>query len=318
MEDLNEKGEEISPDNLTARLLWPDAALGQPTIGTRKTIQAIDRKALLEHFTRYYTPPNTVIAVTGQVSRSSVLAAARQHFGDWHGPAEGAPRPCPYRPVAGGAEAVWVSDSDSQISLQFAFRTPGRDSRQGLHLRLLRRILSWGGTSRLMLQLRERLGLTYNVEANLALYAECGCLVIDLAVVPENAVQAFAEVLKVVEDLCAEPVPAEELERIVQGYLFDLDFSLDHTEDPAVRYGWGTLVGYRRTLAEDRRDLTTVTSAELLQTARDLFVPGALKVAVVGPWRKKEKKAMEKLLQGFRNPKVADLSRSGSSCTESS
>jgi len=299
-EDFNEQGEQISPDNLTAALLWPDLPLGMPTIGTRESIRAIDRPALVAFHRAYYTPANTVIAVTGRVRRSAVLAAVQCHFGAWQGALPAAAAAGLATPDAGGAASVWVHDSDSQVGLQFAFRLPGRASEHAVALRLLRRVLSWGGTSRLMLHLRERLGLTYNVEANLALYDDCGVLAVDLSVAPENTVTAAREVLAVLEELCREPVPADELARVVQGYLFDLDFSLDHTEDPAVRYGWGTLVGYRRTLADDRRELAATGSAALLRSARELFVPGALKVAVVGPWKEKDRKAVEGLLREFR------------------
>ena len=299
-EDLNEKGEQISPDNLTAALLWPDLPLGQPTIGSRESIRAVDRAALQGHHRRFYSPANTVITVSGRVRRSAALEAVTRHFGAWQGPAAPAVVPGLAAADAGGAESVWVQDSDSQVSLQLAFRLPGRLSANAVPLRLLRRVLSWGGTSRLMLHLRERLGLTYNVEASLALYADCGVLAVDLAVNPENTVTAAREVLAVVDELCREPVPEEELQRMVQGYLFDLDFSMDHTEDMAVRYGWGTLVGYCRTLAADRHELAAATSAALLASARQLLVPGALKVAVVGPWKEKDRKAVEALLGKFR------------------
>lgn len=300
-EDLNEKGEQISPDNLTAALLWPGLPLGRPTIGSRDSIRAIDRTALLAHHHRYYTPANAVIAVTGRVRRSAVLDAVGQHFAAWQG-AKPAPAPGGLAGADGECpESVWAYDSDSQVSLQFAFRLPGRDSVHAVALRLLRRVLSWGGTSRLMLHLRERLGLTYNAEANLALYGDCGVLAVDLAVNPENTAVAAREALQVITELCRDPVPEEELRRVVQGYLFDLDFSMDHTDDLAIRYGWGTLVDYCRTLAADRRDLAAATSRTLLETARELLVPGALKVAVVGPWKKRDRKAVEELLRDFRN-----------------
>jgi predicted Zn-dependent peptidase len=299
-EDLNEHGRQISPDNLTAALLWPDSSLGKPTIGTRQTITAIDRQDLIEHHRRYYTPGNTVIAVSGRVGHDEVLTACNRHFAAWQGDPVPPPSPGRAEPDPGLPESSWVHDSDSQITMQLVFRLPGRRAPHAVPLRLLRRILSWGGTSRLMLHLRERLGLTYHVEANLTLYDECGCLGIDLAVAPENAVTALHETLVILEDLCREPVPDEELQRMVQGYLFDLDFSRDHPDDPAVRYGWGTLVGYLRTLAEDRREMTATTAADLLTTARELLVPGALKAAVVGPWRPEDREAMEARLHRFR------------------
>ena len=61
----------------------------------------------------------------------------------------------------------WVRDAGSQISLQLAFLLPGRQSEHAVPLRILRRLLGWGGMSRLMLRLREELGLTYAVDADL-------------------------------------------------------------------------------------------------------------------------------------------------------
>ena len=49
----------------------------------------------------------------------------------------------------------------------------------------------------LFMDLREELGLTYNVEANLSQYADCGVISIDLAVAPENLVLAVREVIEV-------------------------------------------------------------------------------------------------------------------------
>jgi predicted Zn-dependent peptidase len=165
---------------------------------------------------------------------------------------------------------------------------------------VLRRILSWGASSRLMLNLRERLGLTYHVDAGLTLYDDCGCLTVDIALNPANLVTAVRELLAIFEDLCEKPVNEEELGRTVQSYLYDLDFSRDHPDEMSVRYGWGELVGYLRTVQDDRRDITAVTPQDLFATSREFFTAKALKVAVIGPWRKKDRPAVEKLLAGFR------------------
>jgi predicted Zn-dependent peptidase len=151
-----------------------------------------------------------------------------------------------------------------------------------------------------MLRLRETLGLTYSVEANLSLFEECGCFTIDLSLAPNNLVQAVQEVLSIVDDLCTKPVGDEELQRVVRSYRYDLDFSRDHTEDMSVRYGWGELVDHLRTLEQDRQDIATITPKLLLDTAGSLFLPGDLKLAVVGPFRAADRKTVEKILEGFR------------------
>ncbi len=299
LEDLNEKGEDVSPDNHTAALLWPGHPLSVPTIGTEQSLSSIAEDDLRAYHRHYYTPTNTVIAVTGRVRHQQVVAAVQKAFGSWQGPRPA--RPLPVQPAAETAtpELCWVKDSDSQVNIQLAFRTPGRHAENTAALRVLRWILSWGGTSRLMLHLREHLGLTYNVEANLSLYEETGCLAIDLSVAPENLVEAVKETLKVVEDLRRQLVPEEELAGVTQSYRFDLDFSRDHTEAMATRYGWGELTGYLRTLEQDRREVCSVTPEQVREAASTLLTPGALKAALVGPWSARDRKKVEDIVAGF-------------------
>jgi predicted Zn-dependent peptidase len=300
LEDINEKGEEINPDNLTARLLWPGTSLALPTVGTRESIHNIGLEHLRRHHESFYRPDNTVIAVAGPVSREELLAAVEAEFGGWR---KKGPRTAPSRLPAFDdqePESVWVLDSGSQVSLQLAFRVPHRHSPHAVPLRVLRRVLSWGASSRLMLNLRERLGLTYHVEAGLTLYDDCGCLTVDISLNPANLVTAVRELLVIFQDLCDEAVGEEELGRAVQSYLYDLDFSRDHPDEMSVRYGWGELVDYLRTLQDDRRDIAAVTPQALFATSREFFTAKALKVAVVGPWRKKDRAEVEKLLTGFR------------------
>jgi len=163
----------------------------------------------------------------------------------------------------------------------------------------LRRVLSGSGASRLMLRLRETLGLTYAVEANLALLADTGAFSVDLAVAPENLIPAVREILAIFADLRRQPVGDEELSRVVQNFLFDLDFSRDHPDDMAGRYGWGETVNFLRTIGEDRRDIQAVTADDLQRAARDLFVPAALKLAAVGPLKARDRREVEKLLAGY-------------------
>lgn len=300
LEDFNERGEEINPDNLTSHRLWPGHPLGRPTIGNRDSLATIDAVGLQRHHSRYYAPANVVIAVAGGVERAAVIAAVTAAFGDWQG--RPSPRPLPWTEpstAVAGPEVVWVRESDSQIGLQFAFRLPGRRQGPQMPLRLLRRILSGSGTSRLVLRLREELGLTYNVEANLTLFDDSGCLSVDLAIAPESLAEAASEVLQVLDRLRREAVGGEELERVKRSYLYDLEFSRDHADEMAVRYGWGELTGGLRTLEDDRSELGAITAGQLLTTAAQAFDPCRLKVAVVGPYTEPERKRVTAIIAAF-------------------
>jgi predicted Zn-dependent peptidase len=108
------------------------------------------------------------------------------------------------------------------------------------------------------------------------------------------------ELLEIFADIRRRPPEERELSRVIRTYLYDLEFSRDHTDDMAMRYGWGELVGYLRTLEEDRRAIAAITPEDLHATARELFSPSRLKVVVVGPCRRTHRSRVTRLLEEYR------------------
>jgi len=295
MGDLNESGRQINSDNIVASLLYPKHPLGLPTVGNRPAIERLTLRQLKQHHATYYIPKNAVLTVAGPVEHELVVAAAEQHFGQWHGTS--APKPKPWTDFSGTNRPLrWVRDAGSQVSLQLAFLLPGRSSDQAVNLRVLRRLLGWGGMSRLMLRLREELGLTYAVDAALALYADAGTLSIDLAVTTENLDKATTAILEIVTELHTTEVDDDELDHILNCYRCDLDYSRDQVDEMALRYTWGELTGSSRTIADDLAGIDTVSAAGLRQTARELLTPTNLRGAVVGPYRTRDRKSVEKIV----------------------
>lgn len=298
-EDFNEQGVQINPDNLMAELLWPGHPLGRSLIGTEQTISAIDLDQLRQFYRTHYTPENLVLCCCGPLDRAELLQQVEAEFGDWQGEAVPLPLPAPHsRP--NGPQTTWVKDSDSQVSVQLAFRLPGRDDPRSLHLRVLCRLLTWGGSARLTTRLREELGLTYAIDANCSLMADTGYLSVDLAVRPENLRSAIRELLLVLKDMRRTPVSHTELDGTIRSYLFDLDFSRDQPESQTIRYGWGLQADYLRTLDGERRELQQITPELLQQTICDLLRVEQLNLVVIGPWEKSDRPEVEKLLQEFQ------------------
>jgi predicted Zn-dependent peptidase len=299
MGDLNETGRQINSDNIVASLLYHNHPLGQPTVGSRPAIERLTLRQLQQHHATYYTPHNAVLTVAGPVDHQQVVAAAKEHFGQWRG--DGVPAPKPWTDfTATDRQLRWVRDAGSQVSLQLAFLLPGRDSEHAVNLRVLRRLLGWGGMSRLMLRLREELGLTYAVDAALALYADAGTLAIDLAVSAENLGKATTAILEIFTELHTNEVDDDELDHILNCYRCDLDYSRDQVDEMALRYTWGELTGSSRTIADDLAGIDTVSAAGLRQTARELLTPTNLRGAVVGPYRTRDRKSVEKIIADWQ------------------
>jgi len=296
-EDFNEQGIEINPDSQMARLLWPGTSLAQPTIGNLEVLASMDAQSLRDYHKRFYTPHNCVVAVAGKAEPEAVFAAAEDHFCNWQGPVSR--NVAKLGDVTAGEKSIWVKDSASQLTVQLAFPLPGRGSDHDLNLRILRRLLSGGVTSRLMLRLRETLGLTYNIEANLTMLDETGALVVDFMVSPENLTEAMQEVFKIFVDLRNDTILPDEFNRVIRNYLYDLDFSQDHPDEMVTRYGWGEIVNFVRDMEVDRQAIMAVTASELTASARECLDPEECRLVVVGPYRRADQKKTELLLQDF-------------------
>ncbi|MBT1073291.1 M16 family metallopeptidase [Pelotalea chapellei] len=296
-EDLNERGEEINTDTIASRLLWPRHPLGMPTIGTLESIAATSREDLAEHMRRFYVPKSAVVVVAGPVRSHEVFTAAMEVYGDWQGQEQPTVVPVTKRHLA--PQMRFVRDSDSQINLQLAFLGISRVDRHFMSQRLLRRLLAGGGSSRLHLRLREQLGIVYSVEGSIGAYDETGCLAFDLSTAPETLVQAVEVVLEEMIRITSVPVPAAELDRVRQSYIYDLEYSRDSAYEMGGRYGWGELMQVVRNIEEDQQEANGVTADDLLETARLVCAPENLRLVAVGPWKNGMKKQVREVVERY-------------------
>ena len=297
-EDLNEQGEEVNPDTIVSRLLWPRHPLGMPTIGTMESIAAIERADLEGHLEKYYVPSNAVLVVSGPVKNRAVIDAAETCFGEWSDTAIPATPLVTVRQFS--PQIRCVQDSDSQMNLQLAFLGFARNDRRFMALRFLRRLLAGGGSSRLHLRLREELGIIYSVDGAIGAYDETGCLAFDLSTAPDTLLHAVEATFEELLRITTVPVPDDELERIRNSYIFDLEFSRDSAYEMGGRYGWGELMGVVRSIEEDQSEARRVISADLQDTARALLHPDNLRLVAVGPWKRGMKKKIRELVERYQ------------------
>jgi predicted Zn-dependent peptidase len=297
-EDLNEQGDEVNPDTIVSRMLWPRHPLGKPTVGTLESIAAIELSDIEGHLKNYYVPSNAVLVVSGPVKNRVVLTAARECFGAWPDKQVPAAHLVTLRQFL--PQVCCVMDSDSQMNLQMAFLGFARNDHRFMALRFLRRILAGGGSSRLHLHLREELGIIYSVDGAIGAYDETGCLAFDLSTAPDTLIHAVEAAFEELLRITVTPVPEDELERIRNSYIFDLEFSRDSAYEMGGRYGWGELMGVVRSIEEDQCEARRITAADLQETARALFAPENLRLVAVGPWKRGMKKALRELVAGYQ------------------
>ena len=154
-----------------------------------------------------------------------------------------------------------------------------------------------GLSSRLPFEVVERRGLAYALHAGIDTFADAGMTVIDGACAPRKLPHVVEEVLRVLGDLAEKPVPEEELARVQRRHRMTLAFSLDSVSDLAGWYGAGEVLSSPEGFEERCRRVEQVTAADVQRVARETFRRRNLVAVVVGPARKRERAAVERVVR---------------------
>ena len=154
--------------------LFAGHALAKPILGTSESVQALTREQVVSFVSRHYRPDNMVLGVVGSVSWERVVAWAERHFGDVTAAelSRREPRKAPARGSSFGISELKGIHQAHHITGAVA---PGGDSKEKLAMTVLANIL--GGPAmncRLNLNIREKHGMAYHIEANHVVYQDAG------------------------------------------------------------------------------------------------------------------------------------------------
>lgn len=150
---------------------FADQPLGRSILGDEATIARADPARLSAWRGALYGPQSLVIAASGAVDESELLALAERDFGQASGEAPSEPAAARF---AGGVRTL--ARPIEQANLVFLLPAVGVRDPDYFALRLFAEILGGGMASRLFQEAREKRGLAYAVDAYSETYADVGVL----------------------------------------------------------------------------------------------------------------------------------------------
>lgn len=271
-------------DVLLDETLWPDQALGRDVAGSEESVLGISRAAVLDYLRHQYVPNNIVVSIAGPLDHGHVAGRVTAALGDW---ARGVP--AGWFPAVNGQQsaraAVRYKDTE-QAHITLAVRALPVQHPDRYVLGQLSVILGEGMGSRLVMELRERRSLCYDVHSYTNYFQDAGSLVLYAGVDPANARETVVALLHELDRLRTRKAPEDELARakeLTKGRL------LLRMEDTRAVSDWlgaqELLAGRIRTVDEIAALIDAVTTDDLRRVARELFVADQLNLAVVGPFR---------------------------------
>jgi zinc protease len=244
----------------------PYAYASEGTVDSVKTISQSDLKAF---YRRFYTAKNATVAIVGQVDKVTAQAIAIQLV---DGLAEGqaAPALASVKTPAAGMKTIDYPSSQTQILMGQLGVT--RLDADYVPLYVANHILGGSGfASRLMEEVREKLGLVYGVSSALIPMRQQGPWMISLQTATNNAPEALSVVKTTLTGLLAD-IPETELQEHKDNIVGSFALETDSNKDIV---GFLAMMGFyqlplnwmedfpKQVAALDRQQLMTVVKRHL-------------------------------------------------------
>jgi predicted Zn-dependent peptidase len=262
-------------------LMWPGHPLGRDIAGSRESVTGITREMMLEYLAAQYRPQNIVLSVAGAIDRPALVEAVSLAAARW--PKVLPPLAyAPYQP--GNGRRVLIEKRETEQT-QLCLSLPGVSivHPDRFKLDLLNIILGEGMSSRLFIEVRDKLGLCYSVQSYAEHFLDTGAMTVSAGVDNKNLVTAVKAILYELARL-KEGIPEADLNKAKELFKGRIWLRMEDSRNVS---GWmgsqEILTGEVLTVDEVITRIEAVTTADLKYIAGKILTGDKLRMAAVGP-----------------------------------
>jgi zinc protease len=253
-EDLEDLVAEIQADIVEARNndrrlgadwyakgLYGTHSYGRPVLGTGKTLTAISRDDVMEHYQKYFSSRHAILAMLGDFDGGAGGDLARI-AGRLQG--EGKDEVEPEFPIDPEGRSVWLVDKPGRSQTQMLFghffqRPDGEDliDREAYaHAWLANEVFGgYSFSARMMKEIREKRGWSYGAYGAITHRRTLSAFTMSIAPGAEQSADAAELLMSMFEDFASNGVTSEELESARKGILNSAAF---YTDTPSKRLNY--------------------------------------------------------------------------------
>ncbi|HCC68293.1 MAG TPA: hypothetical protein DEP99_00165 [Nitrospiraceae bacterium] len=185
---------------------------GRPVEGTAESLDALTRKDVVSFHSRYYVPNNSIMAVVGDISSDEVKSLIAKYFNQWKPQKLDLPLPHPPESLK-ERKVIKINRDLAQANIIMGHPGIKRDNPDFYAVSVANYILGGGGfASRLMQNIRDEKGLTYDVRSFFTTSKEKGAFQVRVHTKNESANAVVAEILKEIKRIREELISDTELQ----------------------------------------------------------------------------------------------------------
>lgn len=278
-------------------LLYGNQPAGWDVIGTEDVIRKLKREDFTNYFYHQYVASNTAVVVAGNFDEGKTIARIEELFKGVRYDPPIRQKPTVREEQSRPAIKIHQKNTD-QTHLILGFRGYDANHPKRYAAEVLAAILGAGMSSRMFMEVRERLGLAYHVWTSHESYSNRGSLNTYAGVDHSNVEKTITAILKEYRRLTQEEVPAAEFKRIKDYVRGTTLIGLEQSNAVANFVGVEEMItGKPLTVDETFAKIDAVTPKDIRQVAEDMMRPEKLNCAMIGPLKDPEQ--FRNLLSNF-------------------
>lgn len=263
-------------------LLYGDQPAGWDIVGTKKSIKSLKRKDFVDYIKKMYVPASTVVVVAGKFNEKKALSLIKNSF-KGKKVAKKVSKKRVIEKQHKPALKLYKKDTD-QTHLFIGVRGPNMFSPDRYKAVLLGTVLGGGMSSRAFINIRERHGLTYYINAATDMSTDTGYVFFAAGVEHKNTQKTTRLVLNELKKLCDKKISQKELKKAKEYLKGKTIMSLESTTAAATFFGDQEL--FRRKLEPPKnlfKKIDAITTEDIQEIAKKVAKNNRLNMAVIGP-----------------------------------
>lgn len=230
---MNEDSPEDVCLDLLSFALYGKEGYGRNILGTQDNVRSFTKADVDAYKDKLYRPENIVLSFAGALPFEKAKEWTEKYFSSL----EGGKFIKPEKKILFPRAALYKKKPIEQAHIALAFPGFARGDERGEAAQMMNVVVGSGMSSRLFMQVREKMGLAYSVYSYGTVYSECGHFTIYAGVSPKNAEKAYAAVLDVLDGIKKEGFSQAEFSRAREQIRSNNVFSQENTSSQMLYFG---------------------------------------------------------------------------------
>ncbi len=251
-------------------MLFEDSELGHNILGRKAALMRYNGDAIRSFTARTHTTDRMVFSSIGNFSPKMAEATALRYFGGQPATARGFERTLP--PAVAPFEKT-VTKHTHQTHCIIGSRAYGIEDPKRLPLALLVNLLGGPSANSLLnMEVREKHGCSYNIEASYTPYVDSGLAAIYFSSEHANETQCVELIERQLQRLRTVPLTARQLSMAKKQFIAQLAISSESNESYMLSAGKSLLVhSEMETMEQVYSKIRALTAEQLTETAEEIF-----------------------------------------------